>query len=31
MTNGNFLRRLETYLIAAGVVLAIIAITIGGI
>jgi hypothetical protein len=31
MTNGNSLRQLETYLIAAGVVLAIIAITIGGI
>ena len=31
MTNGNFLRQLETYLIAAGVVLVVIAITIGGI
>jgi hypothetical protein len=31
MTNGNFLRRLETYLIAAGIILVVIAITIGGI
>ena len=31
MTNGNFLRQLETYLIAIGIILVVIAITIGGI